>query len=58
MMKSRLEILRGVVHRLGDRAGLEHLPHSVHGSVVNDDRAIGIALANLLEIATGHTSPL
>jgi hypothetical protein len=46
-----LEVLGGVVHRLRDGAGSQHLAERVDGPVVHDDVAVGIGLANLLELA-------
>ena len=48
----RLEFLRGLMHFRRDRAGAEHLPERVDGSVVIHDPAVRILLADLLELAS------
>jgi hypothetical protein len=50
----RLEVLGGIVHRLIDGAGPEHLAERVDGPVVIDDSAVRILLSHLLEFAAAH----
>ena len=50
-----LEVARGVVHALGDRAGAQHDAERVHGAVVDDRPAVGIGLVDRLE---GAVRPL
>ena len=49
-----LEVLGGIVHRLVDGAGAQHLAERVDGPVMLDDPAVRILLAHLLELAAAH----
>ena len=49
-----LEVLSGVVHRLFDGAGAQHLPEGVDGPVVIHDSTVRIFLPDLLEVAAAH----
>ena len=49
-----LEVLRGVVHRLVDGAGAQHLAERVDRPVMIHDPAVRILLAHLLELAAAH----
>ena len=58
MMNVGLEVRRGVVHLLRDRAGPQHLAERVDGPVVDHDPAVRIDLAHLLELAAAHLADL
>jgi hypothetical protein len=46
--KSSLEIPPGIVHRLVDRAGAQHLSQSVDRAVMDDDASVWILLSDFL----------